>query len=200
MVSRIIYTYVGGIILVNQIDKNISTLQGTKKDWTSKLVEFFRGAYPDLSETFENNMPTYRGEGFYIAFAARKNYFSFYTDDVRVLSLIKELSPTANLGKKCAKIKYSEQSAMEILTDAIKEIVDYHNARRSTAVTDIKAAKKWADISTDTHQLIIDNVFCSNCGVTTIVDYALQNDRLGIVLKGKCKKCGKDVARFVEDQ
>ncbi len=150
--------------------------------------------------TGNNNMPTYRGEGFYIAFAARKNYFSFYTDDVRVLSLIKELSPNTTLGKGCARLKYSEQAAIEVLTDAIKEIVDYHNARRSTAVTDIKAAKKWAEISPDIHQLIIDNVFCSKCGVTTIVDYALQNDRFGIVLKGKCKKCGNDVARFVEDK
>jgi hypothetical protein len=36
--------------------------------------------------------------------------------------------------------------------------------------------------------------------VTTIVKYALYNDRFGILLKGKCKKCGKDVARLVEDE
>lgn len=50
-------------------------------------------------------------------------YNKFYIDDERVLSLIKELSPTATLGKGCARLKYSERAAMEILTDAIKEIL-----------------------------------------------------------------------------
>jgi len=185
---------------VNQIDRYISTLQGKKQDWISKLVKFVRDVYPDLTETFNNKIPTYRGEDFYFAFAARKNYFSFYTSDVRVLSLIKELSPTATLDKGCARLKYTEQAAIEILTDVIQEIVNSHNARRSTAVTDIKAAKKWAKISPDIQQMLINNVFCSKCGVTTIVDYALHNDRFGVVLKGKCKKCGGNIARFVEDE
>ena len=73
------------------------------------------------------------------------------------------------------------------MTDVIQEIVNYHNARRRIAVTDIKAAKKWAKISPDIQQMLINNVFCSKCGVTTIVDYALHNDRFGVVLKGKCK-------------
>ena len=185
---------------MNQIDTYITTLQGTKQDWILKLVKFVRDVCPDLTETFDNKMPTYRGEDFYFAFAARKNYFSFYTSDVQVLSLIKELSPTATLGKGCARLKYTEHAAIEILTDVIQEIVNYHNARRSTSVTDIKAVKKWAKISPDIQQMLINNVFCSKCGVTTIVDYALHNDRFGVVLKGKCKKCGGDIARFVEDE
>jgi len=185
---------------VNQIDTYITTLQDTKQDWILKLVKFVRDVYPDLTETFNNKMPTYRGEDFYIAFAARKNYFSFYTSDVRLLSLIKELSQTATLGKGCARLKYTEHTAIEILTDVIQEIVNYHNARRSTSVTDIKAAKKWAKMPPGTQQMLINNVFCSKCGVTTIVDYALHNDRFGVVLKGKCKKCGGDIARFVEDE
>ena len=32
---------------------------------------------------------------------------------------------------------------------------------------------------------------CSDCGVTTIVEYTLNNDKVGAILKGKCKKCGK---------
>lgn len=44
-----------------------------------------------------------------------------------------------------------------------------------------------------------DNVFCSKCGVTTIIDYGIHNDRFGCVLKGRCKKCGGDIARYIED-
>lgn len=185
---------------MNQIDKYISTFQGIKHDWVSELVEFVRNVYPDLTETFANQMPTYRGKDFYFAFAARKNYFSFYTSELHVLTLLKELSPTATLGKRCARLKYTEHAAIEILTDVIQEIVNYHNARRNTGVTDIKAIKKWAKIPPVTQQMIISNAFCHKCGVTTIVDYALHNDRFGVVLKGKCKKCGGNVARFVENE
>lgn len=68
------------------------------------------------------------------------------------------------------------------------------------AVLDFKAAQKWGNISKSMQELLINNVFCSSCGVTTIVEYSLHNDKFGVLLKGKCKKCGKDVVRLVEDE
>jgi ribosomal protein S27AE len=47
--------------------------------------------------------------------------------------------------------------------------------------------------------MLVNNVYCSKCGMTTIVDYGIQDDRLGLVLKGLCQKCGGSVARLVED-
>ncbi|WP_156644149.1 hypothetical protein [Lentibacillus sp. JNUCC-1] len=67
------------------------------------------------------------------------------------------------------------------------------------SVTDIKAAQKWREIPKHIQRQLLDNVFCSKCYVTTIVDYTMHDDFHGILLKGKCKKCGKDVARLVED-
>ena len=66
-------------------------------------------------------------------------------------------------------------------------------------LVDVIAAKKWAKIPPDMQQLLINNVFCSRCGVTTIIDYSMNNDRFGILLKGKCKKCGNKVTRLIED-
>jgi transcription elongation factor Elf1 len=68
------------------------------------------------------------------------------------------------------------------------------------SLTDFNAAQKWAKITKDNQQLLVRNVFCSVCGVTTIVKYTLHDNKYGILLKGKCKKCGKDVARLVEDK
>lgn len=68
------------------------------------------------------------------------------------------------------------------------------------SIIDFHAAQKWAKLSRDTQQLLVNNVFCSTCGITTIVEYTLHDNDLGILLKGKCKKCGKDVARLVEDE
>lgn len=68
------------------------------------------------------------------------------------------------------------------------------------SIIDIKAAQKWSKIPKKFQEKIIHNVFCSNCGATTIVDYTMENDRFGILLKGKCNTCGGNVARLVENE
>lgn len=71
---------------------------------------------------------------------------------------------------------------------------------RVMSVVDFKAAQKWFKIPKNIQEQLIDNAFCSACGLTTIVEYTLNNDKFGILLKGKCEKCGKSVARLVEDE
>ncbi len=66
-------------------------------------------------------------------------------------------------------------------------------------VINFQAAKKWSKIPKEFQEKLISNVFCSTCGVTKIKDYTLNDDDFGILLKGKCSKCGGDVARLVED-
>lgn len=68
------------------------------------------------------------------------------------------------------------------------------------SVTDFRAAQKWSKLSHDLKNKLLGNVFCSSCGVTTIVEYTLHDEKFGILIKGKCKKCGMDVARLVEDE
>lgn len=181
------------------VDEYIASLDELKKEWISSMVNFMREVFPELKETLSNKMPTYKGDGYYIAFAAQKNYFTFHTSDMMVLKLVKELIPSANMGKCCAKIKYNNVSAIECLMDVCKEIVDHHKSMQSPAVSDMKALKKWSKIPPNVQRQLIENVFCSKCGVTTIVDYGIHDDRFGIVLNGFCKKCGGRVARMIED-
>lgn len=185
---------------MNLVDLYLATLTGKKLEWLSDLVEFMRETYPTVKESLYNNMARYEGEGFYIAFAARSSYFSFYTNERRVFPIIQELSPTAELGKDCARLKYSEHAYYDILTDMIKEIIDRHQAQRSHKIIDFEAIKKWNAIPPEAQRLFLQNVFCSKCGVTEVVDYTIQNDRFGIVILGKCKKCGDKVARVIEDE
>lgn len=63
---------------------------------------------------------------------------------------------------------------------------------------EIPAEAKWSTISDINQKKLLDNVFCGKCGVTTIVDYKIENSRSDIVLQGKCKKCGGKIARVVE--
>ncbi|SEQ79410.1 hypothetical protein SAMN05216362_12742 [Piscibacillus halophilus] len=66
-------------------------------------------------------------------------------------------------------------------------------------VSDFDAEKKWRSLPKDLQKNLISNVFCFSCGETTIVDYSVRNDNLGILLEGKCKQCNANVARFIED-
>lgn len=66
--------------------------------------------------------------------------------------------------------------------------------------SDIAALRKWRKLDKDTQNRLLANAFCVNCFVTTIVDYEITSDKLGIVLRGKCKHCGEDVARVIEDE
>jgi len=188
------------MVKMQLVNKYIAALEEPQKEWVSLMVNFMRGVFPEVEESLDYKMPTYKGDGYFIAFAAQKNYFSFYTDDTRVFHLIKELVPSASMGKRCVRIKYSDHSAIDVLMDACKEIVDYHKSKQSPTVSDMKGLKKWAKVPPNIQQLLINNVFCAKCGVTTIVDYGVHNDRFGVLLKGYCKKCGGSVARLVEDE
>ena len=79
------------------------------------------------------------------------------------------------------------------------EYVEDDEVNQIGSVSDMKALKKWSLIPDDLKETLLKNVFCTNCGVTTTVDYAIVNDKYGIVLQGKCAKCGSAVARYVED-
>ncbi len=66
-----------------------------------------------------------------------------------------------------------------------------------------KAQTIWNQIPESTKEQLIDNVFCRSCGgASSIVDFKtemaeVKND---IVLQGKCKKCGNQVARYIESE
>ena len=68
-----------------------------------------------------------------------------------------------------------------------------------TQVINMEAMQKWSEFPKDFQKRIIDNVFCGECFVTTIVDYDITlTDDGFVLLKGKCKKCGENVARVVD--
>ncbi|MDK2808154.1 MAG: hypothetical protein PWP24_889 [Clostridiales bacterium] len=79
------------------------------------------------------------------------------------------------------------------------EYVEDDEESQTGTISDMIALKKWSSIPDDLKEALLSNVFCANCGVTSIFDYAIVRDKYGIVLQGKCAKCGDSVARYVED-
>jgi len=57
----------------------------------------------------------------------------------------------------------------------------------------------WQRIPKDIREKLLGNVFCGNCkGAVRVIDYTVENDKLGLIIKGKCKNCGCNVVRVVE--
>ena len=185
---------------MDKIQDYINQFEDIKKEWVEQLVIFMREE-TQLQECFDYKMPTYKGDGFYIAFAAQKNYFSFYTDEVSVLEIFKAEMPSITLGKSCARIKYKEQDALNVMMNIIKEIILMHRDTRKDSISDLSAIKKWKSIPEYGRRMLSSNVFCANCGVTALEEgFTIHDDPpYGIILRGKCAKCGGQVVRCVEN-
>jgi hypothetical protein len=111
----------------------------------------------------------------------------------------------------CFKCSSSEAEFLKILDDKVKYrlIGECKECGNEVVTTILKeelkdlnksALEKWNAIPENIKKMLINNVFCRMCGVTTIIDFDIKNDELGIVLEGKCKKCGNEVARFIENE
>ena len=107
---------------MDRIQDYINQFEDTKRELLEQLVIFMREE-THIQECFDYKMQTYKGDGFYIAFAAQKNYFSFYTDEVSALEIFKTEMVTVSLGKGCARIKYKEENAVDVMIRVIKEII-----------------------------------------------------------------------------
>lgn len=68
-------------------------------------------------------------------------------------------------------------------------------------ISDIEAIREWNRIPEEMRKRLLQNVYCGNCGVTTIAPgYTITKEKgLGILLNGKCLKCGHDVCRVIEE-
>ena len=69
-------------------------------------------------------------------------------------------------------------------------------------MTDDKSSsiEKWDALPNNEKLQILKSAYCSKCDLTTIVNYIIEENEFGIILKGKCKKCGKDILRLIEKE
>lgn len=93
------------------------------------------------------------------------------------------------------KVKMKIQEVMNIL----EKVEDKPAKKQNHEVISFKANKKWLAIPPETRKKLEQNVWCGNCSdVVQITDYVVKDSGSGMILEGKCKKCGHKVARFIE--
>jgi superfamily II DNA helicase RecQ len=93
------------------------------------------------------------------------------------------------------KVKVSIQEVI----DELEKGEDKSSMDDKQEVISFEANKKWLAIPADFRKELERNVWCSHCtDVVQIVDYVVKESPPGIVLEGQCRKCGNEVARFIE--
>lgn len=61
--------------------------------------------------------------------------------------------------------------------------------------------EKWLAITEEIRDKLLRNVWCTKCrDAVEVVDYVIKGHDLGIMLEGKCGKCGHSVARVIEKE
>ena len=64
-----------------------------------------------------------------------------------------------------------------------------------------QAKSWWTSIPPQRQEQLVKNVWYPHCdGVTTITDVGGEVEEGTLVLRGKCAKCGGDVARLIEGE
>lgn len=97
------------------------------------------------------------------------------------------------------KVKVKIQEVIDVLKKAEEPPAVHHD--QDVDVLSFSANKKWLAIPAKTRRELERNVWCVSClDVVQIVHYVIKESPPGIVLEGKCKKCGHEVTRFIEQE
>ena len=61
------------------------------------------------------------------------------------------------------------------------------------------AFKAWESLPEAVRRRVLENAYCGKCeGSVEMADHTAVFEGAGLVLRGKCKKCGHEVARVLE--
>ena len=78
----------------------------------------------------------------------------------------------------------------------IRQEMELDEFRKGYGSTDIEAAKVWKTYPDERKRLYLNNAFCPNCHVASFAPgYNIRKSGWGLILEGKCSKCGHPIAR-----
>ena len=105
------------------VDEYIDELQGEYREAVQKLRSIILKHAPDIEETMEYGMATFRfGEGKYdfVAISSQKQHLSFYVNP-KILDRRKLKFASFSMGKSCFRFKKVSQFNKDYLDNLLKE-------------------------------------------------------------------------------
>lgn len=91
------------------------------------------------------------------------------------------------------------RTKIQEVIDVLEKVEEMPTREDNQEVVSFSANKKWLSIPVEFRRQLERNVWCSSCcDVVKIEKYTVKEFSGGIVLEGKCQKCGNDVARVID--
>ncbi|WP_197032411.1 RQC domain-containing protein [Bacillus sp. UNC41MFS5] len=91
------------------------------------------------------------------------------------------------------------RTKIQEVIDILEKVEEKPKREDNQEVVSFSANKKWLSIPVEFRRQLERNVWCSFCcDVVKIEKYTVKEFSGGIVLEGKCQKCGNDVARVID--
>jgi|GEM_PF-751388 len=83
-----------------------------------------------------------------------------------------------------------------IVEKFIRQEMEKDEFHKGDGITDPEAVKLWNTYPDGTKDMWLHNAFCTNCRVSSFAPgYVLRKDNFGVVIQGKCEKCGEPMTR-----
>jgi len=122
-----------------------------------------------------------------------------------ILLLLEKITESGNkelieILKAWQMIEYKKvRLHIQEVIDILEKAGEVPNITHNQEVISFSANKKWLSIPIEIRRKLERNVWCGSCSdVVQIEGYTVKEVSTGIVLEGKCQKCGHDVARVID--
>jgi len=88
-----------------EVQAYIDAIPPGRKERFEKLVETIKRLYPEVEESMQYRMPTYRHGNGWVAAANQKQYLSLYTCSAEHIARFKYGNPAIKTGKGCINFR-----------------------------------------------------------------------------------------------
>jgi uncharacterized protein YdhG (YjbR/CyaY superfamily) len=106
------------------VDEYIEELEGDRKEAVMRLRKVLFDTIPDLDESMDYGMPTYRKGDELYAFVSQKQYVSLYVPDTYVMQAYAEELGRVDLGKNCVRFRHLDDPDMEAVSRMLREMTE----------------------------------------------------------------------------
>jgi superfamily II DNA helicase RecQ len=122
-----------------------------------------------------------------------------------ILLLLDKIADSSNkelitILKAWQGIEYKKlKTRIQEVIDVLENIEDPPDLTQNQDVVSFSANKKWLSLPEEIRRKLERNVWCGSCrDVVKIENYIVKESSNGILLQGKCHKCGNEVVRVID--
>ncbi|GET21722.1 iron chaperone [Prolixibacter denitrificans] len=101
------------------VDEYLTMIPEERAQVIAKIRLMIQKYFPDIEETMEYGMPTYKP---FCAMASQKKYLTFYLFDGRKIEKYRDRFANASIGRSCIRYTHPEEFPLNVLEEIFEEM------------------------------------------------------------------------------